>query len=161
MEITAAELPPAPPWPPGITVAPFRVGDDDSEVHAAVNEAFSEHFYASAQPLDVWQTQVLGDDDFDPELFLIAREGAEVVGAVLCFATPEVGIVDQLTVRKPWRGRGLGRALLVGAMRLLAERGNTHLQLGVDSLNETGATQLYTSIGMTATRTTDFYEGRL
>ena len=58
-----------------------------------------------------------------PSLFLVARDGDEVAGAVLCFATPEVGIVDQLAVRKPWRGCGLGRALLLHALHLLSARG--------------------------------------
>jgi mycothiol synthase len=158
MAIDASDLPPAPPWPAGIVVAPFRVGHDDHAVHAAIIDAFSEHFHASAPPLDVWQAQVLGDDDFDPELLLVARDGDEVAGAVLCFPTPDVGDVDQLAVRKPWRGRGLGRALLLHALHLLAARGHGRLQLGVDSRNSTGATELYESIGMRTIRVTDFFE---
>lgn len=161
LTIDAADLPPAPPWPTGIATTRFRPGGDDRDVHAAIEDAFSEHFHATRVPLDVWQTQVLGDDDFDPELLLVARDGDEVAGVVLCFPTPEVGIVDQLAVREPWRGRGLGRALLLHALHLLAARGHEHLQLGVDAQNTTGATQLYESIGMRTKRATDFYERRL
>ena len=106
----------------------------------------------SALPLDIWQTVVLGDADFDPELFLVARDGRRVAGAVLCFPTPEAGIVDQLAVRKPWRGRGLGKALLLHAMHRMAARGHERFQLGVDSHNATGAADLYRAVGMKTTR---------
>jgi mycothiol synthase len=158
MTIDTGDLPPAHPWPAGTTVAPFRRDEDERKVHAAINDAFSEHFHASAPPLDTWRAQVLGDDDFDPELFFIARDGDEVAGAVLCFTTPEVGIVDQLAVRKPWRGRGLGKALLLHALHQMSARGHERFQLGVDAQNATGATQLYLGIGMRPTRVTDFYE---
>lgn len=161
MAIDAAELPAAPPWPAGIAASPFRGGTDDADVHAAIDEAFSEHFLAVRLPLDIWQTVVLGDADFDPELFLVARDGPRVAGAVLCFPTPEAGIVDQLAVRKPWRGRGLGKALLLHAMHRMAARGHERFQLGVDSQNTTGAADLYLAVGMKTTRVVDFYEARL
>ena len=161
LTIDAEHLPPAPPWPAGVVVAPFRCGDDDADVHAALEDAFSEHFLPTKSPLDVWQAETLGDDDFDPTLFLVARDGDEIAGVVLCFAASDVGMVEQLAVRKPWRGRGLGKALLLHALHLLAARGLDHLQLGVDAQNTTGATELYESIGMHTTRVTDFYEIRL
>ena len=58
------------------------------------------------------------------------------------------GFVDWLGVRRPWRRRGLGRALLVHAFRELHARGAERVGLGVDAQNATGATRLYESVGM-------------
>jgi ribosomal protein S18 acetylase RimI-like enzyme len=56
--------------------------------------------------------------------------------------------VGLLGVRKPWRKRGLGKALLVHAFREFRDRGYDRATLGVDSENPTGATRLYESVGM-------------
>jgi ribosomal protein S18 acetylase RimI-like enzyme len=51
-------------------------------------------------------------------------------------------------VRKPWRGRGLGLALLGEVFRLLAERGCAAVRLWVDAQNTTGALRVYERAGM-------------
>jgi ribosomal protein S18 acetylase RimI-like enzyme len=51
-------------------------------------------------------------------------------------------------VRRPWRQRGLGLALLLQSFRAFHERGENRVGLGVDSANETGATRLYERAGM-------------
>jgi ribosomal protein S18 acetylase RimI-like enzyme len=58
------------------------------------------------------------------------------------------GWVAGLGVRKPWRKRGLGLALLQRTFRLFHERGERSVGLGVDSENPTGATRLYERAGM-------------
>jgi ribosomal protein S18 acetylase RimI-like enzyme len=57
-------------------------------------------------------------------------------------------MVAALGVRRPWRGRGLGRALLLHTFGEFHRRGVTRISLGVDSENPTGATKLYESAGM-------------
>ena len=52
-------------------------------------------------------------------------------------------------MRRPWRGRGLARALLLTALEEFRRRGLPAAYLGVDTLNPTGALHLYTSVGMT------------
>jgi ribosomal protein S18 acetylase RimI-like enzyme len=51
-------------------------------------------------------------------------------------------------VRRPWRGRGLGRALLLHTFAEFQRRGMNRISLGVDAENPTGATRLYESVGM-------------
>ena len=58
------------------------------------------------------------------------------------------GLVGALGVRRAWRGRGLGRALLLHTFGEFHRRGTGRVTLGVDSSNPTGATQLYESVGM-------------
>lgn len=63
-----------------------------------------------------------------------------------------------LGVRPAWRGRGLGRALLVHAFGDFHRRGERRVGLGVDSENATGATRLYESVGMHVDQETVVWE---
>ena len=58
------------------------------------------------------------------------------------------GWIGTLAVRPAWRRRGLGRALLLEGFRRFAASGESHVALGVDSENPSGATRLYESVGM-------------
>jgi ribosomal protein S18 acetylase RimI-like enzyme len=51
--------------------------------------------------------------------------------------------------------------LLRAAFAALAARGVDHVRLNVDADNETGATRLYASVGMTVRRAFLVYEKRL
>jgi ribosomal protein S18 acetylase RimI-like enzyme len=57
-------------------------------------------------------------------------------------------MVAAIGVRRPWRGRGLGRALLLHTFAEFQRRGVNRISLGVDTQNPTGATKLYESVGM-------------
>ncbi|MEO8330435.1 MAG: GNAT family N-acetyltransferase, partial [Candidatus Nanopelagicales bacterium] len=56
---------------------------------------------------------------------------------------------------------GIARALLFTAFAEYRSRGRTSVELGVDSSNETGATRLYESVGMTTKLAIDSMELRL
>jgi mycothiol synthase len=72
-----------------------------------------------------------------------------VAGVIRCDATKfGGGFVGALGVRKPWRGRGIGMALLRRAFAEYQRRGAPHVSLGVDAQNPTGATRLYERAGM-------------
>ena len=152
MEVTF-EGPPAPPaWPAGIEVRGFRRDLDDGAVHAAMDEAFRDHYRPTRLDLDEWRVLRYGRPDLDLGLWWVAWDGGEVAGAVLAFAMPHGAYIDELGVRRPWRGRGLGRALLLHAFAGLYERGVRRMYLGVDSINPTGAMRVYESVGMRPTR---------
>ena len=73
--------------------------------------------------------------DFVPELWFLALAGDEPAGFAICHPHsrgPELGWVRILGVRRPWRRRGSGRALLLHAFARVPERGLTHAGLGVD-----------------------------
>ena len=59
------------------------------------------------------------------------------------------GWLERISVRRPWRRRGLGRALTAAAMRRLHDAGMDDAMLGVDTENPTGALGLYESLGFT------------
>jgi ribosomal protein S18 acetylase RimI-like enzyme len=57
------------------------------------------------------------------------------------------GWVEHISVGRPWRRRGLARALIAASFPLLRARGMTEGALGVDSENETGALRVYERCG--------------
>ena len=62
-----------------------------------------------------------------------------------------VGWVHTLGVRAPWRGRRVAASLLRHVFAAFAGKGMRAAALGVDSENESGATRLYSSVGMHVT----------
>jgi mycothiol synthase len=149
----------APPaWPEGIEAREFRRGRDEAAVHAALEEAFAEHFRFVPLALDEWERHVFAHAGLDTRLWIVAWDGAEVAGACLALETPERGYVDDLGVRKPWRRRGLGLALLLDALARLRARGHSEAVLGVDSQNATGALAVYLRAGMSVAHTHVFLE---
>jgi mycothiol synthase len=153
---------PAPAWPDGITVRSHVRGEDDERVYEADQEAFEDHWEHVRTPYEEWRFYSLGRHDFDPSLWFLAEEGGEIAGISLCakhFAgDPGVGRVATLAVRRPWRRRGLGLALLHHSFRELKERGFDEVRLEVDGENLTGAVRLYERAGMHVSRRYDIFE---
>jgi len=148
LEVDLAEAPAEPVWPQGIAVRRFRRHRDEAAVHAADEEAFQDHWRPDSMDLDEWLAFRFERPDLDLDLWWVAWDGGEVAGSLLTFETPLGGYIDTLSVRRPWRGRGLGRALLREAFTELRRRGIPRAYLGVDSENPTGAMGLYESVGM-------------
>ncbi len=92
----------------------------------------------------------------------VAWDGDEIAGLSLCRSSeggdPDLGWVDILAVRRPWRRRGLALALLLHSFHELRARGRPRVGLGVDAENLTGAVRLYERAGMAPTQQHDVYE---
>ena len=140
-----------PVWPPGITVAAFRPGVDDAAVHAAYEEGFLDHAGPGEADFEDWARSHLTGGDQDLGLWLVAWDGDEVAGGIEADVTPAGGYMGELFVRRPWRGRGLARALMLQECAELAARGVRTAFFGVDVAN-TGAMHLHESVGFRATR---------
>jgi mycothiol synthase len=151
----------APQWPAGISPRTLRVGRDEPRVHAADAEAFAEHYLFEARSYAEWRRSIVEQPDFDPELWLIGWDGDEIAGYVAAVVGEYGGLVDNLAVRRPWRGRRLGLALLLEEFRTLAVRGVTVVRLFVDAQNATGAVELYERAGMSVTRRFNVYQKAL
>ncbi len=149
MEILFEQPPAAPAWPAGMAVRAFVPGRDERVTHAAIQEAFQDHWGFQPTPFDEWRQAQIGRADFDPALWFLAFDREELAGVVLGFArTDELGWVRNLGVRRPWRGRGVGMALLRQAFGAFYARGIRMAGLGVDAQNLSGATRLYERAGM-------------
>jgi mycothiol synthase len=151
--------PPEPVWPDGFTVATFALGEE-AILHAVTEEAFADHWGHEPRDLDEWQRTVFDRDWWDPSLVYLVREGDETVAAEVNAFRFGAGWIGTLGTLGPWRGRGLGRALLLTAFGEFYRRGQRRIALAVDAGNETGATHLYESVGMRVAWQADVYERR-
>jgi mycothiol synthase len=149
MEIQLEQQPePVQDWPAGIRLADFRFGLDDFQVFTTIDEAFRDHWGYTPMSYELWRLRRFERQDFDPGLWFLAWDGNEIAGAALCEPREGIGWVNQLAVRRPWRRRGLGLALLRTAFAVFFQRSYTTVRLGVDAENPTGAIQLYEKAGM-------------
>jgi mycothiol synthase len=148
MRLDLDRQPEPPVWPTGIAVSTFR-REDAREVKAALDEAFAEEWGHYDMPFEEWKERRVEAPNTDFSLWFIARDDAEIAGVLRGEANKHGGgFVAALGVRKPWRRRGLGLALLRHAFGEFHRRGLAHVTLGVDAENPTGATRLYERAGM-------------
>lgn len=146
------------PLPAGLVLRPVEERD-----HRAVFDADAEAFR------DHWGHRVPSEGDFrtlyahpdtDTSLWCVAWDGDEVAGVVMNAVYREDnerfgvrrGWLDRVSVRRPWRGRGVARALCAASFRALRDAGMDEAWLGVDARNPTGALGLYESLGFTVAR---------
>jgi ribosomal protein S18 acetylase RimI-like enzyme len=146
--------------PDGIAIRPFRE-EQATVMRDTMNEAFEDHFRHSEEPFDAWKQRLLGHPSFDPDLWFIAWDGAEPAGALICFDYDDLAYVQGLAVRRPWRRRGVGLALLTTAFGALAARGQLRVELGVDAEGKTQPLRLYERAGMRLTFTYELYTKEL
>lgn len=145
---------------PNIQIGSIRPGQDDREIHAAIEESFAEHFRHTPRPFEEWWSLRTHHEKFDPSLFLLAREGDRVAGGVTAYDHGDIGFIRELGVRAPWRGKGLGSALLLHSFQRFRDRGQRRVALGVDAENES-AIGLYRRAGMSVDSKHDLLRKRL
>jgi len=151
MERRLTEPPEPVHWPPGITVRAFVPGQDEQATYAADEEASEDKGYHTAMTFEEWAKRTsLNRAGFDPTLWLLACSGDEVAGVALNFYSEatRTGWVDHLGVRRQWRKRGIGRALLLHSFGEFQRRGIPRAVLTVDSNSLTNAPRLYERAGM-------------
>lgn len=139
--------------PEGLELRP--IGDDQlRQLWDADVEAFLDHwggFDGSEENFEKWRR----DPKFDPSLFVVAWDGDEIAGGVVnqinetenAAFNRRRGWLQSVFVRRPWRRRGLGKAVVLRSLQVLRDRGMTSAGLGVDADNPTGALGLYTGTG--------------
>ncbi len=148
MAIELAVAPDPPVLPPTVVARAIDAERDGPAVHAALEEIFADHWDPVSVPYDQWRSSHLGGEGFDPGLWIVAEDGGEVAGVAACRRRHGGGFVDELGVRRPWRGLGLGLGLLRLAFGEFWKRGERRVALSVDSDSLTGATRLYERAGM-------------
>ncbi len=170
MEVDFKSAPSEPIWPDGISLRPFDAANHAEAIYLANDEAFSDHYGYLAQPFDEgfarFKHQMIEDKDaFDAELWFVAMDGEEIAGHSICRINKQdeqpMGWVSILGVRKAWRKRGLGMALLKHSFAEFYKRGLRKAGLSVDANNLTGALKLYERAGMHVAQQYDRYDKEL
>jgi mycothiol synthase len=147
------DLPDA-PMPAGLEIRDVRPEDMQTIFDAEV-EAFRDH-WGFTEPGAAERDQFFTDPvQSDTSLWRVAWDGPQVAGMVRSFIHEEQnerlgqrrGWVEHISVRRPWRRRGLARALIAASFPLLRDRGMTEAALGVDTQNESGAVGIYERCG--------------
>ena len=141
------------PLPEGLEIRPVT-----PEQHRAIWEADVEAFQDHWQPrvqTEADFVELFAKDDLDTSLWAVAWDGDQVAGSVQAWIwrgeNEQLGVrrgwLEHISVRRPYRRRGLGKALTASALRRLAEAGMDEAMLGVDADSPTGALSLYESLG--------------
>jgi len=147
METRLDEAPPQPHWPADVSVRTFVPDQDERAVFEAVEDAFRDMW---GRPRGTFERFVgmTRTESFDPSLWFLASDGDEIAGITLCKTLAGEGWVDVVGVRRPWRNRGLGLALLRHALAEYHRRSTHKVSLSVDAESITGAPRLYGRAGM-------------
>jgi mycothiol synthase len=181
LEINLDQPPPSPVWPAGVTVRLLDPKTDWPQAGAALAEAFADHWghirdpaeegtatldpAADEPPTDDEATEVEPFDDpyFNSSgLCFVAESDGAIIGSCLCNARtvewPDTGKVGSLSIRRPYRRRGVARALLYHAFGEFYRRGVQHIVTDTDGASFTGANHLYVQVGMSVFRREITYE---
>ncbi|MBA3851570.1 MAG: GNAT family N-acetyltransferase [Chloroflexi bacterium] len=141
------------PMPDGLELRPVAP-DQHRAIFEADEEAFRDHWgHREATEQDF--VALYAEPESDTSLWRVAWDGDQVAGAVMSYIwrseNEELGLrrgwLERISVRRPWRRRGLARALIASALVGLREEGMEDAMLGVDTENLTGALGLYESMG--------------
>lgn len=147
----------------GLRVVPWSP-ELDEPVRLAHNEAFLDHWGSEPRSAQAWRE---GRAMFAPQWSHVALDEAtgEVAGYTISGRYEHdwpvkgytSGYSELLGVRRAWRGRGLGVALLTAAMASFRADGMEYAELDVDSDNPSGAHGLYASLGYQVTHGSTIY----
>jgi GNAT superfamily N-acetyltransferase len=151
------------PLPEGIEVLPVKP-EHYQAIIDAWNEAIkdmrsqipiSNEFFQVFQKLPI----------FDPSIWQIAWHENAVVGTVMNYVDEKEnteykrkrGYVEGISVQRPFRGRGIAKALIARSFKILRNRGMMEAALGVDAENPSGAVSLYKKMGFQIQKRTVSY----
>lgn len=160
---TMDDLPDA-PLPAGLEVREVLPGQLVA-IWAADQEAFADHWgFAPATDSD-YQRFLTDPVTSDTTLWRVAWDGDQIAGQVRSYINAhenerlgrQRGYVEFISVRRPWRRRGLARALIAASFPLLRARGMQEGALGVDAENTSGALRVYENCGFRPVSRTTLY----
>jgi GNAT superfamily N-acetyltransferase len=145
------------PLPDDLELRPITMANVRA-VWQADLEAFRDHwggFDGSEAMFQRW----MASPSTDLSLWVVAFDGDEVAGGIINSINDEEnaalginrGWLASVFTRRPWRRRGVARALIARSLGLLRDRGATSAALGVDADNPSGALGLYEDAGFAVT----------
>lgn len=141
------------PLPAGFELRPVEP-EQYPQLWRANREAFRDHWGGSDES-EAAMHRFFDDPSNDSALWVIAWDGDEIAGGIINSIHAEEnqalglqrGWLSSVFTRRPWRRRGLARALIARSLVLLRDRGLSSAALGVDADNPSGALGLYEAAG--------------
>jgi mycothiol synthase len=132
------------PLPDGLDIRPAS-RDQLPAIYAANVEAFAE----SHDPLESYDTWLrnLGGPDPDTSLWVVAWDGDQIAGHVISTSDEAGAHTPWVGIRRPWRRRGLGKALMTRMLQRCQERGIQQADIGTRAENPGKSLHLYESVG--------------
>ncbi|MCW3814562.1 GNAT family N-acetyltransferase [Micromonospora sp. DR5-3] len=125
--------------PDGLRTEPVTL---DSELFETYSASFADRPGFAAPTAEEWLGELRDDDDYRPDLSMIAR-GPD--GTAVGFLNILDNWIDQVGVVPEWRGRRVGAYLVASALRSLATEGAREVWLCVNDNNPAAA--LYRRLG--------------
>jgi ribosomal protein S18 acetylase RimI-like enzyme len=125
-------------------------------------ETFEDHWGSHREPYDEWERELVQRVGSDPTSYWqSAWDGDQIAGVVL--ARPfgdenDLGWLSILGVRRAYRRRGVGDALLRATFAAFRTQGFARVGLGVDASSLTNAVALYERAGMAIKHRRDVYQ---
>ena len=151
-----AEPIPDTPLPPGLELRPVRP-EQYRPIWDAAHEAFRDHWGYSPWTDDEYEAWLKNPVEFMPQLWQVAWDvdKDEVAGQIQTFIDAHEnekfnrrrGYTESISVRRPYRQRGLARAMIMASLRTLQDHDMTESALHVDTESLSGATRLYEACG--------------
>ena len=133
--------------PEGVAIGPFDPADAD-QVRAVWLDAFSSHGRFSPRRMEEWLESRFGHPAFDPSLWQVAKQGDEVLGAVIVFDVGATGYTSMVAIRS---GRVVGDrpGPAAGRVRCVcATRGQMRVLVSLDADAQPSLQALYEAAGM-------------
>jgi mycothiol synthase len=146
------------PIPDGMELRPVTP-DQHRAIYDAQVEAFLDHWGARGGSEHGYEV-TYARKELDTSLWAVAWAGDEIAGVIENWIWPdenaslgvERGWLEKVSVRRPFRRKGLARALVAESLRRFRDAGMTLGMLGVDATNPLGALPLYEGVGFEVER---------
>ena len=146
------------PLPEGVEIRPVEPAHYRA-IWDAEQEAFRDH-WGHIEYGDEQYRAWLVDRRCQPHLWKVAWEGKEICGMVRSYVDELENQTEQrlrgytefISVRRPWRRKGLAKTLLAESIEMFTRLGMQETALGVDTENPSSALDLYQNMGYTENR---------
>lgn len=160
MKIKMKEQPKQPVFPLGITIRHFQDNQDEESLYKVYDETFQDSWGYSKKDFTTWINQKKGAN-YDPSHWYIVWDDTKPVAFLMGRMQEDCLFIDLLGVKRQWRKRGIGQAMLLHVFQEAYIRGQKTILLYVDSDSLTNAHRLYHQVGMHPDSQTALYKKEL
>ena len=135
-----------------IAIRPATADDLDDLIDLLELVSAEDRWLATELPIDREHRRVIWLDHLahDDRLMLVAADGPRAIGEIAVYQHPEYGPLIGMMVHEQYRGRGVGKHLLQGAIDWTKAKGYKEMNLLVFAHNER-ARKLYEQFGFIET----------